>query len=57
MKKTTAIKLCLLKNDINVGDLPTNMTEEEVIALDTMLRLHGILKDNQEICLIDDLSE
>ena len=36
---------------------PTTMTDEEAIDLDSMLHRHGLLSDNEELAVVEDVNE
>ena len=48
MEKTQR-NLSLIVNDQVIDSIPTTLTDDEAIELDTLLRNNGLLKDNQEI--------
>jgi len=38
-----------------IAQVPTNLTDDEAIELDEMLRKNGILGDHQELAITEDL--
>lgn len=47
--------LSFIQNGIIIAQVPTTMTDDEVVALDNKLLEAGFLIDTQEVCIIQDI--